>query len=145
MEVGMQQRDVRFALAARADGMRQVRRLTAGIGVAALAGSAVVAVVLSHLPGASAAAARAAARSAAQTGSGTAGSGTAGSGTAGSGATGSGQTTGGGGAGQGGDGGSGQTANGGSAGTTQGGGSLQVPAQNPAPAAGLPQSVSGGS
>ncbi len=134
----MQQRDVRFALAARADGMRQVRRLTAGIGVAALAGSAVVAVVLSHLPGASAAAARAAARSAAGSAA------QSGSGTAGSGATGSGQTAGGSSSGQGTDGGSGQTAGGGSSGTRDGA-SLQAPAQNLTPSAGLPQSVSGGS
>jgi hypothetical protein len=106
--------DVRFAVAAREDGLRRVRRLTFRIGAAGVVGSAAIALALSHLPGSAAASS--------QSGGNPAGSGSqpAGSGNP----AGSGSQPG---------------------GTQQGGGSLQVPAQNVAPAQGPAQGVSGGS
>ena len=47
--------DVRFAVAAREDGLRRVRRLTFRIGAAGVAGSAAIALAFSHLPGSAAA------------------------------------------------------------------------------------------
>jgi len=98
--------DVRFAVAAREDGLRRVRRLTFRIGAAGVVGSAAIALAFSHLPGSAAASSQArgnSAGSAAQPG----------------------RTQ--------------------QRGTQQGGGSLQVPAQNVAPAQGPAQGVSGGS
>jgi hypothetical protein len=48
----MQRDDVRFAVAAREDGLHRVRSLTTRIGVASLACSAVIAVALGHPAGA---------------------------------------------------------------------------------------------
>jgi hypothetical protein len=114
--------DVRFAVAAREDGLRRVRRLTFRIGAAGVVGSAAIALAFSHLSG-----------SAAASSSGTGGAG------AGSSSSGRGQSAGNP---------AGSTAQPGGAqqgGTQQGGGSLQVPAQNVAPAQGPAQGVSGGS
>jgi uncharacterized membrane protein len=108
--------DVRFAVAAREDGLRRVRRLTFRIGAAGVVGSAAIALAFSHLPGSAAASS--------QSGGNPAGSGSQ---------TGGSQP---GGTQQGG------TQQGG---TQQGGGSLQAPAQNVAPAQGPAQGVSGGS
>jgi uncharacterized membrane protein len=47
--------DVRFAVAAREDGLRRVRRLTFRLGAAGVVGSAAIAFALSHLPGSAAA------------------------------------------------------------------------------------------
>jgi hypothetical protein len=47
--------DVRFAVAAREDGLRRVRRLTFRLGAAGVVGSAAIALALSHLPGSAAA------------------------------------------------------------------------------------------
>jgi uncharacterized membrane protein len=47
--------DVRFAVAAREDGLRRVRRLTFRIGAAGVVGSAAIALAFSHLPGSAAA------------------------------------------------------------------------------------------
>jgi hypothetical protein len=47
--------DVRFAVAAREDGLRRVRRLTFRLGAAGVVGSAAIAVAFSHLPGSTAA------------------------------------------------------------------------------------------
>lgn len=112
----MGREDVRFAVAAREDGLRRVRRLTFRIGAAGVVGSAAIALAFSHLPGSAAASS--------QSGGNPAGSGSQ---------TGGSQT---GGSQQGG------TQQGG---TQQGGGSLQAPAQNVAPAQGPAQGVSGGS
>jgi hypothetical protein len=118
----MGREDVRFAVAAREDGLRRVRRLTFRIGAAGVVGSAAIALAFSHLSG-----------SAAASSSGTGGAG------AGSSSSGRGQSAGNpaGSAAQ-----PGGTQQGG---TQQGGGSLQVPAQNVAPAQGPAQGVSGGS
>ena len=121
----MRRDDVRFAVAAREDGLRRVRRLTFRIGVAGVACSAAIAVAFSHLSG-----------SAAASGTGGAGSGTGGAGSSSSGGSQPGGNPAGSGTQQGG------TQQGG---TQQGGGSLQVPAQNVAPAQGPAQGVSGGS
>ena len=51
----MGRNDVRFAVAAREDGLRRVRRLTFRIGAAGVACSAVIAVAFSHLSGSAAA------------------------------------------------------------------------------------------
>ena len=51
----MRRDDVRFAVAAREDGLRRVRRLTFRIGAAGVACSAVIAVAFSHLSGSAAA------------------------------------------------------------------------------------------
>ncbi len=51
----MRRDDVRFAVAAREDGLRRVRRLTFRIGAAAVACSAAIAVAFSHLSGSAAA------------------------------------------------------------------------------------------
>ena len=51
----MRRDDVRFAVAAREDGLRRVRRLTFRIGVAGVACSAAIAVAFSHLSGSAAA------------------------------------------------------------------------------------------
>jgi uncharacterized membrane protein len=112
----MGREDVRFAVAAREDGLRRVRRLTFRIGAAGVVGSAAIALAFSHLPGSAAASS--------QSGGNPAGSGSQ---------TGGSQP---GGTQQGG------TQQGG---TQQGGGSLQAPAQNVAPAQGPAQGVSGGS
>jgi hypothetical protein len=103
--------DVRFAVAAREDGLRRVRRLTFRIGAAGVVGSAAIALAFSHLPGSAAASS--------QSGGNPAGTGSQ----------------------------PGGSQPGGSqpGGTQQGGGSLQVPAQNVAPAQGPAQGVSGGS
>jgi hypothetical protein len=117
----MRRDDVHFAVAAREDGLRRVRRLTFRIGAAGVVCSAAIAVAFSHLSGSAAASGQGST-------SGTAGSGqAAGSGTGGAGS---------------GTGGAGRSAAGG---PQQGGGSLQVPAQNVAPAQGPAQGVSGGS
>jgi uncharacterized membrane protein len=117
----MGREDVRFAVAAREDGLRRVRRLTFRIGAAGVVGSAAIALAFSHLPGSAAASS--------QSGGNPAGSGSQ---------TGGSQP---GGTQQGG------TQQGGTqqGGTQQGGGSLQAPAQNVAPAQGPAQGVSGGS
>ena len=54
----MRRDDVRFAVAAREDGLRRVRRLTVRIGAAGLACSAVIAIAFSHLSGAASASGR---------------------------------------------------------------------------------------
>jgi hypothetical protein len=51
----MQREDVRFAVAAREDGLRRVRRLTFRIGAAGLACSAAITVAFGHLSGSAAA------------------------------------------------------------------------------------------
>ena len=51
----MRRDDVRFAVAAREDGLRRVRRLTFRIGAAGVACSAAIAVAFSHLSGSAAA------------------------------------------------------------------------------------------
>ena len=108
--------DVRFAVAAREDGLRRVRRLTFRLGAAGVVGSAAIALAFSHLPGSAAASSQSGGRSA---GSGSQPGGTQPGGTQ-----------------------QGGTQQGG---TQQGGGSLQAPAQNVAPAQGPAQGVSGGS
>jgi hypothetical protein len=114
----MPREDVRFAVAAREDGLRRVRRLTFRIGAAGLACSAAIAVAFGHLSGSAAA-------------SGSATGNSASGGSAG---------------GSGGQQGTGQQGTGQQGGTQQpGGGSLQAPAQNVAPAQGPAQGVSGGS
>ena len=119
----MRRDDMRFAVAAREDGLRRVRRLTFRIGAAGVVCSAAIAVAFSHLSGSAAASGQAST-------SGTAGSGQA----AGSSSPGGAQP-------------GGNPAGSGTqqGGTQQGGGSLQVPAQNVAPAQGPVQGVSGGS
>jgi hypothetical protein len=123
----MRRDDVPFAVAAREDGLRRVRRLTFRIGAAGVVCSAAIAVAFSHLAGSAAASGQPGT-------SGTSGTGqAAGSGT-GSSAPGRGQS------------GANPAGTGTQAGGTQpGGGSLQVPAQNVAPAQGPAQGVSGGS
>ncbi|MGI8450061.1 MAG: hypothetical protein ACR2MP_23360 [Streptosporangiaceae bacterium] len=119
--------DVRFAVAAREDGLRRVRRLTFRIGAAGVVGSAAIALALSHLSGSAAASGQARSSGTGQSagsGSGAAGSSSPGRGQAGGNPAGSGTHPG---------------------GTQQGGGSLQVPVQNVAPAQGPAQGVSGGS
>jgi hypothetical protein len=114
----MPREDVRFAVAAREDGLRRVRRLTFRIGAAGLACSAAIAVAFGHLSGSAAA-------SGSVTGSSTSGGHAGGnSGQPGTGKRGAGQQ-----------------------GGTQppGGGSLQAPAQNVVPAQGPAQGVSGAS
>ena len=114
----MPREDVRFAVAARQDGLRRVRRLTFRIGAAALACSAAITVAFGHLSGSAAA-------SGSATGNSTSGGNAGGT---------SGQQ------------GTGQQGTGQQGGTQQpGGGSLQAPAQNVAPAQGPAQGVSGGS
>jgi hypothetical protein len=119
----MRRDDVRFAVAAREDGLRRVRRLTFRIGAAGVACSAVIAVAFSHLSGSAAASGPARGGTGQNTGGAATGNSPSG-GPAGSNPAG---------------------------GTTQpgsgqpGGGSLQVPAQNVAPAQGPAQGVSGGS
>ena len=103
--------DVRFAVAAREDGLRRVRRLTFRIGAAGVVGSAAIALAFSHLPGSAAASS--------ESGGNPAGTGSQPGGS--------------------------QPAGTQPGGTQQGGGSLQVPAQNVAPAQGPAQGVSGGS
>jgi hypothetical protein len=112
--------DVRFAVAAREDGLRRVRRLTFRIGAAGVVGSAAIALAFSHLSGSAAAS---------SSGTGGAGSSSSGRGQSAGNPAGSAAQPGG-------------TQQGG---TQQGGGSLQVPAQNVAPAQGPAQGVSGGS
>jgi uncharacterized membrane protein len=113
--------DVRFAVAAREDGLRRVRRLTFRLGAAGVVGSAAIALAFSHLPGSAAASS--------QSGGSSAGSGSQPGGSQQGGAQ------------------QGGTQQGGTqqGGTQQGGGSLQAPAQNVAPAQGPAQGVSGGS
>jgi hypothetical protein len=126
----MRRDDLHFAVAAREDGLRRVRRLTFRIGAAGLACSAAIAVAFSHLSGSAAASGPA-------QGSGTgqnAGSGVATGGSrSGGNAAGDGQQ------------GTGRQGTGRQGGTQPGGGSLQAPAQNVAPAQGPAQGVSGGS
>jgi uncharacterized membrane protein len=113
--------DVRFAVAAREDGLRRVRRLTFRLGAAGVVGSAAIALAFSHLPGSAAASS--------QSGGSSAGSGSQPGGSQPGGSQ------------------PGGSQPGGSqpGGTQQGGGSLQAPAQNVAPAQGPAQGVSGGS
>jgi uncharacterized membrane protein len=113
--------DVRFAVAAREDGLRRVRRLTFRLGAAGVVGSAAIALAFSHLPGSAAASS--------QSGGSSAGSGSQPGGSQPGGTQ------------------QGGTQQGGTqqGGTQQGGGSLQAPAQNVAPAQGPAQGVSGGS
>ena len=108
--------DVRFAVAAREDGLRRVRRLTFRLGAAGVVGSAAIALAFSHLPGSAAASS--------QSGGSSAGSGSQPGGTQPGGT---------------------QQGSSQQGGTQQGGGSLQAPAQNVAPAQGPAQGVSGGS
>jgi hypothetical protein len=118
----MQREDVRFAVAARQDGLRRVRRLTFRIGAAGVACSAAITVAFGHLSGSAAA-------SGAATGNSASGGQAGGSSQQGTGQQGTGQQ------------GTGQQG-----GTQQpGGGSLQAPAQNVAPAQGPAQGVSGAS
>ena len=114
--------DVRFAVAAREDGLRRVRRLTFRLGAAGVVGSAAIALAFSHLPGS--------ATASSQPGGSSAGSGSS----AGNGSQRGREPA-------------GREPAGGSqpGGTQQGGGSLQAPAQNVAPAQGPAQGVSGGS
>ena len=123
----MRRDDLRFAVAAREDGLRRVRRLTFRIGAAGLACSAAIAVAFSHLSGSAAASGPARSSGTGQN--------------AGSGAV-TGQGTGQQGTGQQG---TGQQGSGQQGGSQSGGGSLQAPAQNLAPAQGPAQGVSGGS
>jgi hypothetical protein len=118
--------DVRFAVAAREDGLRRVRRLTFRLGAAGVVGSAAIALAFSHLPGSAAASS--------QSGGSSAGSGSQPGGSQPGGTQQGGTQQGG-------------TQQGGTqqGGTQQGGGSLQAPAQNVAPAQGPAQGVSGGS
>lgn len=130
----MRHDDVRFAVAAREDGLRRVRRLTLRIGAAGVACSAVIAVAFSHLSGSAAASGRASGtgtgigtgQNAAGGGAGSTGNSSPGGSSSGSSSSGGGGTS---------------SQQGGS----QQGGSLQVPAQNVAPAQGPAQGVSGGS
>ena len=127
----MRRDDLRFAVAAREDGLRRVRRLTFRIGAAGLACSAAIAVAFSHLSGSAAASGPA-------QGSGTgqnAGNGAATGGSPSGGSPSGGSPSGGNAAGGSSQPGTGQS----------GGGSLQAPAQNVAPAQGPAQGVSGGS
>jgi hypothetical protein len=118
----MRRDDVRFAVAARADGLRRVRRLTFRIGAAGVACSAVIAVAFSHLTGSAAASGQA--------------SGTGQNAGGGSGSTGNSPS--------GGSSSGGLSFGGGGTSNPQGG-SLQAPAQNVTPAQGPAQGVSGGS
>jgi len=124
----MRRDDVRFAAAARDDGLRKVSKYTWRAGAAGVVCSALLAVAFGHHVAAQPPAA-------AHTGS---GSGSSGSGSSGSG-SGSGSTSGGSGS-VGGSGGSG-----GSTGGSQGQGTIVVPAQPPAPASGGGQVTSGAS
>ena len=128
----MRHHDVRFAVAAREDGLRRVRRLTLRIGAAGIACSAVIAVAFSHLSG-SAAASGQASGTGTGTGQNAAGGGAGSTGNSSSGGSSSGSSS------SGGGGTSSQQ------GGSQQGGSLQVPAQNVAPAQGRRRRVSGGS
>ena len=112
--------DVRFAVAAREDGLRRVRRLTFRIGAAGVVGSAAIALAFSHLPGSAAASSQ----SGGSQPRGSQPGGTQPGGTQPGGSQPGGTQQG---------------------GTQQGGGSLQAPAQNVAPAQGPAQGVSGGS
>jgi hypothetical protein len=123
--------DVRFAVAAREDGLRRVRRLTFRIGAAGVVGSAAIALAFSHLPGSAAASS--------QSGGNPAGSGSQPGGSQPGGSKPGGSKPGGNKPGGSQPGGTQQ------GGTQQGGGSLQAPAQNVAPAQGPAQGVSGGS
>ncbi len=119
----MRRDDLRFAVAAREDGLRRVRRLTFRIGAAGLACSAAIAIAFSHLSGSAAASGKS------PSGGDPAGS----SGQQGTGQQGTGQQ------------GTGQQGTGQQGDTQPGGGTLQAPAQNVAPAQGPAQGVSGGS
>ena len=109
--------DVRFAVAAREDGLRRVRRLTFRIGAAGVVGSAAIALAFSHLPGSAAASS--------QSGGSRPGAGASPGGSRSPAVLSQGSSQ--------------------QGGTQQGGGSLQAPAQNVAPAQGPAQGVSGGS
>jgi hypothetical protein len=111
--------DVRYAVAAREDGLRRVRRLTFRIGAAGLACSAAIAVAFSHLSGSAAASGPSRGTGSGQQSSTSGSTGTQPGGTQ-----------------------QGGTQQGG---TQQGGGSLQAPAQNVTPAQGPAQGVSGSS
>ena len=117
----MRRDDVRFAVAAREDGLRRVRRLTFRIGAAAVACSTAIAVAFSHLSGSAAASGQAPGTGSGQA-AGSGGSSSSGGSQSGGNPAGSGTQQG---------------------GTQQGGGSLQVPAQNVAPAQGLPREFRG--
>ena len=122
----MRRDDLRFAVAAREDGLRRVRRLTFRIGAAGLACSAAIAVAFSHLSGSAAASGPAQGRGTGQN---------AGSGAATGGSRSGGHEAGGGQQGTG-QGGTGQQGTGQQGATQPGGGSLQAPAQNVSPAQG---------
>jgi len=126
----MRRDDLRFAVAAREDGLRRVRRLTFRIGAVGLACSAAIAVAFSHLSGSAASSGPAPNSGTGQN----AGSGAATGGSpSGGNAAGNSQP------------GTGQQGTGQQGSTQSGGGSLQAPAQNVAPAQGPAQGVSGGS
>jgi len=115
----MRRDDVRFAAAARDDGLRKVSKYTWRAGAAGVVCSALLAVAFGHHVAAQPPAA-------AHTGTGSS------SGSSGSGSSGSGSTSGG-------------SGSGGSTGGSQGQGTIVVPAQPPAPASGGGQVTSGAS
>ena len=121
----MRRDDVRFAAAARDDGLRKISKLTWRAGAAGVLCSAAIAVAFGH---------HVAAQQPAVVHSGTGGAGSSGTGGAG----GSGSSTGG----TGGAGSSSTKGSGGSGGSGQG--TIVVPAQPPAPASGGGQVTSGG-
>jgi hypothetical protein len=132
----MRRDDLHFAVAAREDGLRRVRRLTFRIGAAGLACSAAIAVAFSHLSGSAAASGPGQGSGTGQNaGNGAATGNSPSGGNAGGGSSqpGTGQQ------------GTGQAGTGQAGGAQSGGGSLQAPAQNVAPAQGPAQGVSGGS
>jgi hypothetical protein len=112
----MRRDEMRFAVAAREDGLRRVRSLTVRIGAAGVVSSAVIAVALGHPAGATV-------------------RNTTGTGTPGKNPTGQNENTPG----------SGTSQGKSSPGNSQPGSSPQAPVQNLAPAAGSGQAVSGGS
>jgi hypothetical protein len=120
----MRRDDVRFAAAARDDGLRKVSKYTWRAGAAGVVCSALLAVAFGHHVATQQPAAT-------HNGTGSAGSSSAGSGSAGSGSAGSSN--------------SGSGASGGSGGSNQGQGTIVVPAQPPAPASGGGQVTSGAS
>jgi hypothetical protein len=118
--------DVRFAAAARDDGIRKISKFTWRAGAAGVVFSAVMAVAFGHHVAAQTPATG-------HTGSQQPTTGSTGSGSTGSGSTGSGST------------GSGGTGNGSGGGSQGGQGTIVVPAQPPAPASGSGQVTSGAS
>jgi hypothetical protein len=137
----MRRDDVRFAAAARDDGLRKISKYTWRAGAAGVVCSALLAVAFGHHVATPQPTATHNAGSSASSGS--AGSGSAGSGSAGSGSSSAGSGSSSAGSGNGSAGGSG--ASGGSGGSNQGQGTIVVPAQPPAPASGGGQVTSGAS